>query len=105
MTMAAVRGDDPASLFATPAIVAERRADGSTVVRSTAPLKPAARCAGDWLEHWAGAAPERIFLAELCFDPLLTWREAGADLAAIAPRCAIADLAGFQDDHLVTGLG
>ena len=43
MTMAAMRGDYSDSLFATPAIVVERRADGSTIVRSTVPLKPAAR--------------------------------------------------------------
>jgi feruloyl-CoA synthase len=30
----------------------------------TTPLLPAARCVGDWLEHWARAAPERIFLGE-----------------------------------------
>ncbi|MBI5320382.1 feruloyl-CoA synthase [Bradyrhizobium sp.] len=68
MTMAAIRGDNPDSLFATPAIVAERRADGSTIVRSTTPLKPAARCVGDWLEHWARAAPDRIFLGERAGD-------------------------------------
>ena len=63
-TAAALRHDDPASLFATPAIVTERRADGSIIVKSTTPLKPAARCVGDWLEHWARATPERIFLGE-----------------------------------------
>ena len=52
------------TLFATPAIVADRRADGSIVVKSTTPLQPAARCIGDWLEHWARQAPERIFLAD-----------------------------------------
>ena len=64
MTLAAASGDDSRSLFATPAIVADRRADGSILVRSTAPLQPAARCIGDWLEHWARQAPERIFLAD-----------------------------------------
>ena len=64
MTLAAASGDNSRSLFATPAIVADRRADGSIVVRSTTPLQPAARCIGDWLEHWARQAPERIFLAD-----------------------------------------
>jgi feruloyl-CoA synthase len=68
MPIAAVRRDDPGGLFATPAIVAERRADGSTVVKSTTPLRPAARCIGDWLEHWAHAAPARIFLGERSGD-------------------------------------
>src|SRR5947207_3435035 len=64
MTIAAASGDNSRSLFATPAIVADRRADGSMVVRSTVPLQPGARCIGDWLEHWARQAPERIFLAD-----------------------------------------
>ncbi|MGY3693470.1 feruloyl-CoA synthase [Bradyrhizobium sp. USDA 3240] len=63
MTMAA-SGDDPQRLFATPAIIAVSREDGSILVRSTTPLKPSARCVGDWLEHWARQAPDRIFLGE-----------------------------------------
>jgi len=64
MTTAAASGDDPHRLFATPAIVAVSRDDGSILVRSTTPLKPSARCVGDWLEHWAMKAPDRIFLGE-----------------------------------------
>ncbi|MCA6119799.1 feruloyl-CoA synthase [Bradyrhizobium sp. WSM 1738] len=64
MAIAATSGDNPRSLFATPAIVADRRADGSILVRSTTPLKRSARCIGDWLEHWARQAPDRIFLAD-----------------------------------------
>ncbi|MDE5457373.1 AMP-binding protein [Bradyrhizobium sp. CSA112] len=60
MTIAATSGD----LFATPAIVADRRADGSILVKSTVPLQQSARCIGDWLEHWARQAPDRIFLAD-----------------------------------------
>src|SRR5207253_5764682 len=63
-TLAAASGDDSRHLFATPAIVADRRADGSILVCSTVPLRPAARCIGDWLEHWARQAPERVFLAD-----------------------------------------
>ncbi|WOH85192.1 feruloyl-CoA synthase [Bradyrhizobium sp. BEA-2-5] len=62
--MAAASGDNPSSLFATPAIVAISRDDGSILVHSTAPLKQGARCVGDWLEHWARQAPDRIFLGE-----------------------------------------
>src|SRR5262249_48773385 len=79
MTMAAVRRDIPDRLFATPAIVAEHRADGSTILRSTTPLKPAARCVGDWLEHWARTAPDRIYPAERTGDApwtTLTYRDA-----------------------------
>ena len=40
-TAAALGRDDPANLFAAPAIVADRRADGSIIVKSTTPLQPA----------------------------------------------------------------
>jgi feruloyl-CoA synthase len=64
MNVVAASRDHREALFAAPAIVAERRADGSILVKSTTPLLPAARCVGDWLEHWGRAAPERIFLGE-----------------------------------------
>jgi feruloyl-CoA synthase len=62
--VAAKRRENPEALFATPDIVAERRADGSVWLKSTTPLQPAARCVGDWLEHWALQSPERSFLGE-----------------------------------------
>jgi feruloyl-CoA synthase len=62
--VAANRRDNPEALFATPDIVVERRADGSVWLKSATPLQPAARCTGDWLEHWARQTPERIFLGE-----------------------------------------
>ncbi|WP_454616286.1 feruloyl-CoA synthase [Bradyrhizobium cenepequi] len=64
MTLAVARRDDPEILFAVPAIVADRRDDGSIIVRSTVRLSESARCVGDWLEHWARQAPNRVFLAE-----------------------------------------
>src|ERR1700682_6060562 len=64
MTSLAARRDDPKTLFATPEIVADRRADGSIILKSTAPLKQSARCVGDWLEQWARQTPDRIFLGE-----------------------------------------
>jgi feruloyl-CoA synthase len=54
----------PDTLFATPAITVDRRADGSIIVKSTVPLQPAARCVGDWLEHWARQTPAKVFLGE-----------------------------------------
>jgi feruloyl-CoA synthase len=62
--VAASRREPRKALFATPDIVAERRADGSIRLKSMTPLEPGARCTGDWLEHWARQAPERIFLGE-----------------------------------------
>src|SRR5918992_3848553 len=64
MTIAAISGADSQNLFATPAIAADRRTDGSIILKSTTPLRPSARCIGDWLEHWARQAPDRIFLAD-----------------------------------------
>jgi feruloyl-CoA synthase len=65
MTIAAAnRHDHPETLFATPEIVAERRADGSIRLKSATPLQPGARCVGDWLEQWARQTPDRIFLGE-----------------------------------------
>jgi len=65
MTPAAAPGRDQSeTLFATPAIMADRRADGSIVLKSTTPLQPSARCIGDWLEYWARQAPKRVFLAD-----------------------------------------
>jgi feruloyl-CoA synthase len=63
-TAAAISREDSQPLFATPAIVADRRPDGSILLKSTEPLRPSARCVGDWLEHWARETPERIFLGE-----------------------------------------
>src|SRR5581483_1595581 len=55
---------DPARLFAPPAVELERRADGTALLRSPQPLKPYARCVGEYLVHWAGTAPDRHFLME-----------------------------------------
>ncbi|MEA2895538.1 MAG: feruloyl-CoA synthase [Bradyrhizobium sp.] len=62
--VAANRREYPETLFATPAIAVERRDDGSIWLKSTTPLQSAARCVGDWLEHWALQTPDRIFLGE-----------------------------------------
>src|SRR6476659_5455990 len=63
-TAAAVSREDSQPLFAMPAIVVDRRSDGSIILKSTEALRPSARCIGDWLEHWARETPERIFLGE-----------------------------------------
>src|SRR5215510_1456961 len=58
------RCGDASDFFATPKIVAEHRADGSILLRSSEPLRDSARCIGDWLEQWARQTPDKIFLAE-----------------------------------------
>lgn len=61
---AAASRDQSETLFATPSVVADIRADGSIVLKSTERLGESARCVGDWLEHWARQTPDRIFLGD-----------------------------------------
>lgn len=52
-------------LFVDPDVVLEARTDGSRRFRSKIELgSDFGRCVGDWLEHWARATPQRLFLAE-----------------------------------------
>ncbi len=64
--------------FAPAAVEVERRPDGSTLLRSPQRLGRYARAVGEWLVHWAGEAPDRVFLAERAGDAWrkLTYREA-----------------------------
>ena len=50
--------------FASAGVVSETRSDGSVLLRCPRSLGPYARCIGEYLEHWAQAAPGRVFLAE-----------------------------------------
>jgi feruloyl-CoA synthase len=52
------------AFFAPCSVQIMRRADGCTLLRSTQKLGEYGRCVGDWLQHWATAAPERPFLLE-----------------------------------------
>ncbi|MBT0963477.1 feruloyl-CoA synthase [Denitromonas iodatirespirans] len=52
-------------MFVEPVVMIEARSDGTRVLRSGIPLPDNyGRCVGEWLEHWAREAPERVFLAE-----------------------------------------
>ena len=88
MTTVASSGDNSRNLFATPAIVAERRVDGSILVKSTMPLQPGARCVGDWLEHWARQTPDKIFLADRASADVpwttVTYKEALKQVRSVA---------------------
>ena len=55
---------DGADLFAAPRVETVERDDGSIILRSPVPLQDYARCAGDWLVHWAATRPGQIFLGE-----------------------------------------
>ena len=66
--MAAIHlfGDEHA--LAPPRTLREDLPGGGFVLRHPEPLAPHARCIGDWLEHWARATPEALFLAERAGD-------------------------------------
>lgn len=58
--------------LAEPRVEVLRRADGTIIVRSPRALPPYPRQLGEYLRHWAHAAPERCFLAERASDG--AWR-------------------------------
>jgi feruloyl-CoA synthase len=61
-------GDDAVlkrtTTFEPHKVRAEHRDDGTILLTAKADLGPVVRCTGDWLHHWADAAPDRVFLAE-----------------------------------------
>jgi feruloyl-CoA synthase len=63
--------------FAPPKLELEKRADGTTLLRSPQKLGSYARCVTEWLLHWSDQAPDRTFLAERAGDrwKKLTYRE------------------------------
>ncbi|MDI5983880.1 feruloyl-CoA synthase [Halomonas sp. M4R5S39] len=58
--------DQPqAPAFTAPQVRLERRGDGTLLLHSAISLNDDyARCSGEWLEHWAREAPDRVWLAE-----------------------------------------
>ena len=69
-------------LFAPPAVDVERRPDGTLVLRAPVALQSYPARAGAWLEDWAEAAPDRLFLQERGADG--QWH--GATYAEAAQR-------------------
>src|ERR1700683_2870326 len=47
-----------------PEVVCERRADGAVLMRSPRSLEPYPDNLTERLAHWAGVAPDRVFLAQ-----------------------------------------
>ena len=72
----------------------EQRSDGILVLRSPVKLEPYARCLGEYLEHWAGELPDRIFLAQRDGDAwrTLTYRDARLKVRSIASALLGRDL-------------
>src|ERR1051326_1611781 len=58
--------------FAPAEVQVEKRADGTTLLRSPQKLGPHARCVTQWLSDWSDRAPERVFLSERKKDG---WRQ------------------------------
>ena len=102
--------------FGPPHVAVERRADGSILVRSPEPLQAYPRSMTDWLDHWARAAPDRVFLAERVDG---AWRKVtyaqARELArriaqaildrGLTPERPIAILSGNSVEHALIGLG
>ncbi len=78
----------PGELFAEPDILLESRPDGTRLLRSATPLPERyTRCVGEWLEHWARAKPDGVFIAERGADGQwvrLTYAQARERVYAIA---------------------
>jgi feruloyl-CoA synthase len=78
--------DEPADLFATPAVEAIQRPDGAILFRSRFALAEYGRCVGEHLERWARQAPDRRFLVERDRSGVwrgVTYREALDQVVAI----------------------
>ena len=108
--------DDPEAL-APPRAVRIAFDDGSFVLRSPEPLKPYARCVGEWIERWAAETPEAPAVAERDASGQwrrLNWRELRRAIGAVAqsllglklpPHRPVVVLSDNGLDHLLLMLG
>src|SRR5437763_7618560 len=73
-------------MFLPARVDLERRTDGTIVLRSPEPLRPYARCLGEYLERWAAEKPNDVFLAqrEGAEWRKITWAETRSRVYAIA---------------------
>lgn len=97
-------------------IVVERRDDGTVYLKNTHPLAAYAQRLTDRLEHWAGVAPERTFLAERgpegqwrrlsYLETLQKVRALGAALLSrgLSPERPLMILSGNDLEHALLGL-
>jgi feruloyl-CoA synthase len=80
------------SFFNNPQLLApaqtlrEDLGQGVFVLRSPEPLRPYARCVGEWLEHWAAHTPDAPAFAEATTTGwrMLNWRELRQQVGAVA---------------------
>ena len=106
-------------ILGPPEVIVERRPDGVILARSPHSPGAHARAATDWLDHWAAAAPERVFLAERERGDAKGWRTVTYAQARDAARSVaqglidrglsverpVAILSGNSVDHALLGLG
>ncbi|WP_326534710.1 feruloyl-CoA synthase [Pseudorhodoferax sp.] len=110
--MASTFFDDP-RLLAPPRVARINFDDGSYVLRSPEPLKPYARCIGEWVEQWAAQTPDAAAVAERTGDGhwrRLTWRELRQAVGSVAqalldlslpPMAPVVVLSDNAIDHLL----
>ena len=102
--------------YAPAEVNVEKRADGTTILRSPQPLKPYARAVGDWLVHWHERAPDRTFIAERKGDGWrrVSYRDALSDARRIGQALLnlglnadkpVAILSDNSVDHALLALG
>ena len=104
---------DDARLLAPPRAVRVLLDDGSFVLRSPEPLRPYARCIGEWLERWAAETPDAPAFSERTRDGgwrHLSWGQTRALVGRIAqsllglklaPQAPIVALSDNAIDHLL----
>ena len=108
--------DDPRQI-APPRTVRVGFDDGSFVLRSPEPLKPYARCIGEWLDRWAAETPDAPAFSERAPEGFhgepwrrLTWRQAREQVGRIAqsllglklaPQAPVVVLSDNAMDHLL----
>jgi feruloyl-CoA synthase len=104
--------DDPGQI-APPRVVRVAFDDGSFVLRSPEPLKPYARCIGEWLDRWAAETPDAVAFSERLADGgwrRLTWRQTRALVGSLAqsllglnlrPQAPVVVLSDNAIDHLL----
>ena len=110
--MAAPFFDDP-RLLAPPRVARVGFDDGSFVLRSPEPLKPYARCVGEWLQRWSTETPDALAVAERDAGGgwrRLSWRELRRAVGAVAqsllglklpPNRPLVVLSDNSVDHLL----
>ncbi|KIN62378.1 AMP-dependent synthetase and ligase [Sulfitobacter noctilucicola] len=81
------------------------RVDGTVLLRSTYQMGAVARCTGDWLDHWANATPEAVFLADRSGDGWreVTYAQAQMQVHAISSHLLTRDLGPDRPILVISG--